>query len=464
MKLTFLGAAGTVTGSKTLLETGNRRILVDCGLYQGLKALRQRNWMPFPVDAGEIDAVLLTHAHIDHCGFLPSLVRQGFRGQVHCTGGTRDLCRIMLPDSARLQEEEADFANRHGFGRHQPTLPLYTVADAERALARMQVHGFDKPVDLGDGLRAVFMPSGHLLGASIIRIEGDHTPSVLFSGDLGRLHDPVMVPPRRVESADYVVVESTYGNRLHDTADPAEALSEILVRTFRRGGAVIVPAFAVGRAQLLMYYLYRMREDGRIPNVPIYLDSPMAVSATEVYHRHASEHRLSHEDCEQTCQVAKIVNSVEESKWLSGRSGPMVIIAGSGMITGGRVVHHIKTFGPDWRNTILLTGFQAAGTRGATLAAGGKELKIHGAYVPIKAEVAMINSLSAHADYGEILDWLGGFRHAPQRVFINHGEPAASDELRRRVTETYGWSCHIPEYGESIELAPQPVSKRRSNG
>ena len=450
MKLVFLGAAGTVTGSRYLVEHGGGRILVDCGLFQGLKALRQRNWEPFPVAPGSIEAVILTHAHIDHSGYLPVLVKNGFRGKVYCSAATKALCEILLPDAAWLQEEQARFANRHGFSRHKPALPLFTREDAERALKRFHPVEWHRPTPLG-GLSFELQRAGHILGASIVALEGAGK-RLVFSGDLGRPHDPVMQAPEPVRAADYLVVESTYGNRRHPVSNPEQELAAHLRRGLERGGAVIIPAFAVGRAQSLLYHLARLKGGREIPDVPVFLNSPMAIDATSLYRGYPDEHRLSSAECEAAFSVAKMVHTPEESRALNERQGPMVIVSASGMATGGRVVHHIRAFAPDARNMILFPGFQAAGTRGAAMTGGAEAVKIHGEYVPIRAEVVRMDSLSAHADYVEIIGWLAGFSRPPRRVFVTHGEPAAADEMRRRVRDALGWACTVPELGESVVL------------
>ncbi|KYC29030.1 Beta-lactamase domain protein [Sterolibacterium denitrificans] len=451
MKIQFLGATNTVTGSKYLVTIGKRRLLVDCGLFQGLKMLRLRNWEPLPIDPRQIDAVILTHAHIDHSGYLPLLVRQGFRGPVHCTPATADLCGILLPDSGHLHEEEADYANRHGFSKHTPALPLYTEADARHCLKQLKPQAFDRDIELGDGISLRFSPAGHILGAACVRLH-DGKRTLVFSGDLGRLDSPIMQPPAAIGTADYLVVESTYGDRLHEAGDPLDKLADIITRTTARQGAVIVPVFAVGRAQELMYYIHQLKSAGRIPDIPVYLNSPMAIRATQIFHHYAGEHRLGHKQCEAMLKSVRIVNSAEESRRLNTRSGPMIILAASGMATGGRVVHHLKAFAPWQRNTILFAGFQAAGTRGATILSGAESVKIHGEYVPIRAEVQNLSNLSAHADYAEILRWLDGFGQPPRRTFITHGEPIAADTLRRRIEEQKHWRCTVPDYREEYEL------------
>jgi metallo-beta-lactamase family protein len=451
MHITFLGGVGTVTGSKYLLEHGGRRLLVDCGLFQGLKNLRVKNWDEFPVDPATIHAVVLTHAHIDHSGFLPRLAKLGFRGKVHCTAATQDLCGLLLPDSGHLQEEEADYLNRHGIGKHHPALALYTEKEARRALEHFHPHGYSEPFEPISGVRVGFSPAGHILGAASVAVRWDGG-SILFSGDLGRSDDFLMRPPAAPEAADYVVIESTYGDRLHEKADVLAQLAEVVSRTAARGGSVVVPAFAVGRAQALLYLLSQLKKTHRIPAVPVFLDSPMAADVTGIYHRHRTEHRLDEHQCHDMCHAARIVNTVEESKRLSMQRFPSVIVSASGMATGGRVVHHLKAYAPDPRNTILFAGYQAAGTRGAALVGGARSVKIHGQYVEVRAEVVNLGSFSAHADRGELLEWIGRLPRAPRRVFATHGEPVAADSLRQAIEEKYGWSCTVPDYLGRQEL------------
>ncbi len=451
MRLVFLGGTGTVTGSKYLLEQGGRRLLVDCGLFQGLKQLRLRNWEGLPLPAGAIDAVVLSHAHLDHSGYLPRLAQLGFTGKVDCTAATRDLCRLLLPDSARLLEEEADYANRHAFSRHHPTLPLYTVADAEAVLRRFRSRPFDEPFEPIPGVRVRLRRAGHLLGAASVRVEWEGG-SVLFSGDLGRDHDMLMNPPEPPEAADTVIIESTYGDRLHPPVDSLSAIADVGSRTAARGGVVVIPAFAVGRAQMLLWCLHLLKQARRIPDLPVFLNSPMAADATRVYVAHRAEHRLSQAQCKAMCRTATFVNSVEESIRLNNIRMPAIIVSASGMASGGRVLHHLKAFAPDPRNSILFAGHQAAGTRGATIVGGAPTVKIHGQHVQIRAEVATIGALSAHADRDELLAWIGRLPRAPRRVFVTHGEPVAADALRQAIEERHGWPCSVPEYRDAIEL------------
>lgn len=451
LTLTSLGGAGTVTGSKHLLEWDNHRILVDCGLFQGPRELRERNWQRLAVPPSSITAVVLTHAHLDHCGYLPRLVREGFSGPIFATSASIDVARLVLLDSAHLQEKDAEYANRHGFSRHRPALPLYTSVDAERALEQFRPVEFYKPFDLGEGARLLFRRAGHILGAATAEVQLEPT-TILFSGDLGRYGDPTMLDPEPVERADFLVVESTYGDRIHPKIDPGAALKDVVERTVRRGGTVIIPAFAIGRTQSLLYHLWKLKSEGHLELVPIFVDSPMATDATELMSAHMDDHRLSPEVCKAAFGMATYVRDTEASKALSANRMPKIIISASGMATGGRVLHHIKAFGTDRRNTIMIAGFQALGTRGRALADRVGELKIHGEWVEIRAEIADLTMLSAHADSNEILRWLGGFLSGPRQTFIVHGEPASSAALRDRIEGDLGWSCVIPRMSERFEL------------
>jgi len=451
LSLTSLGGSGTVTGSKHLLTSGDTRILIDCGLFQGLKNLRELNWQRLDVSPRDIDAVMLTHAHLDHCGYLPRLILDGFRGKIFCTQATRDVAELILLDSAWLQEKDADFANRKGFSKHKPALPLYTVPDAERALKHFHPVALHSEVELPGGARLTLRRAGHILGATTAQIDIDGQ-RIVFSGDLGRYGDRVMHDPETVPSADYVVIESTYGNRRHDRSDAVKALGDVISRTVQRGGTVVVPAFAVGRAQSLIHDLWLLRQQGGLNNVPVFLDSPMATNATELLYRHKSEHKLAERDFEQAFAAVTYVREVEESKALSANRYPKVILSASGMATGGRVLHHIAAFAPDHRNTLLFSGFQAAGTRGRKLLEGAREVKMFGQWIPVNAEVAELPMLSAHADSDELLQWLLGFGQAPKRLFIVHGEPEASEGLRERVQRELGWQATVPLQGQEFEL------------
>ncbi len=452
MRVSFLGATGTVTGSKYLVECrGGARVLVDCGLFQGQKNLRQRNWTSLPVSPASIDAVLLTHAHIDHTGYLPALVKHGFRGDVFCTSATRDLAQILLPDCGYLQEEDARHANARGYSRHKPAMPLFTREDAAACLPLLRPVDYGVALQVAPRLNVTFHPAGHILGSAFLVLE-DEATRLLFSGDVGRQHDVLMRPPSPIPAVDYIVCESTYGDRLHDPADGAEKLAEVIHKTMVHGGKVVIPAFAVGRAQALLYLLSGLRLKGRIPRMPVFLDSPMAIDTSEIYCRHRAEHRLDEPSCRATCTVARCLRTPAESKELNSMALPYVVLSASGMATGGRVVHHLARLLPDARNTVLLAGFQAAGTRGRRLAEGAETVRIHGDDVPVRAHVEMLHHLSAHADRDELLTWLRTASHSPQCVFVTHGEAQAAQAFSAHVAGSLGWSTIVPEDGEVVEL------------
>lgn len=451
MNLTFLGAAGTVTGSKYLVNHEGHQVLVDCGLFQGYKHLREMNWEAFGFDPVRLDAVVLSHAHLDHSGALPLLMRRGFRGPIFATPGTIDLCQILLPDSGRLQEEEADYLNRHHASKHKPALALYSEEDARHALRYLQPLPFHDKMDVVPGIEACLRPAGHILGASSVYLSaGGRT--ILFSGDVGRPDDLIMRPPSAVEDADYMVVESTYGDRLHEPLDNEALLGDIINRTTARGGSLVIPAFAVGRAQTLLFILSRLKARRAIPDVPVFLDSPMAIDMTEIYHRHRAEHRLTPEECKGLCRVAKMVRTSDESRALNAMHYPAVIISASGMATGGRVLHHIRRLAPDHRNTIILAGYQAGGTRGARLAAGEKTIRIFGEEVAVNAEIAALHGMSAHADAAQLVQWMSSASRAPQKVFLTHGEPGPADTLRQRIQKALGWNASVARMGQAVEL------------
>ncbi|WP_454782378.1 MBL fold metallo-hydrolase RNA specificity domain-containing protein [Legionella sp. WA2022007384] len=451
MQITFLGATGTVTGSKYLLSFNKKNILIDCGLFQGPKGLRLRNWNPLPFNPELLDAIILTHAHIDHSGYLPLLVKNGFNKPIYCTYGTKDLCEILLPDSAHLQEEDARHANAHHYSKHRPALPLYTSADAENALQLIQPLAYDKVVNLQDNISFQLIPAGHIIGSSYVRLQ-HQDKSLLFTGDLGRMHDPVMKKPTKIEQIDYLVIESTYGDRLHEKEPPKLTLKNIINKTILRGGSVIIPAFAVGRSQILLHYLSELRKENAIPDVPIYLDSPMAINATQILYKHIEDLRLTPTQCQELCDVATYVNDVEESIELDLDKTPKIILSASGMASGGRIVFHIRAYAADPRNTLLFTGFQAEETLGAEILAGKKFIEAHGKIIPIHAQVESMRSTSAHADYGEILGWLNQFQQPPNKTFITHGEPEAALSLKSKIEKQLGWQCNIPEYGQQEQL------------
>jgi len=461
--LQFLGATGTVTGSKYVLEAGTSRVMVDCGLFQGLKELRLRNWEPLPINPAAVNWLLLTHAHIDHSGYLPRFVRDGFAGPVYATTATADLLGVLLPDSARLQEEDAAYANRQGFSKHQPALPLYTEADARAALRQVRGIAYHREVRLNDRLSARFIPAGHILGSSFVAVEitepGQPPVKVLFSGDIGRYDEPILNDPTPVDEADYLLVESTYGNRTHDRTNPKERLAEIINATAERGGKVIIPAFAVGRTQLLVYYLRELEAEGRIPMLPVAVDSPMAASATRLYAKHTEDHDLDMQRLSEGHHNAlatrhfSLVHGRAGSKALDAQPGPAIIISASGMATGGRVLHHLAQYLPDPASTVILVGYQAAGTRGRRLQEGEKEVKIYGERVPVRAGIESLGSLSAHADSAEILRWLSGFKRPPRLTFIVHGEPDSAAALREKITQELGWQVMVPAYQQTVELS-----------
>ena len=450
-KLTFLGAAETVTGSRFLLEKNNKRILIDCGLFQGIKKLRLRNRAPFPVEPKSIDAIVLTHAHLDHSGYVPALCKEGFNGQIYSTYGTLDLCRILLPDSGHLQEEEAERANRHGYTKHKPALPLYTEDDAYQSLkyfTPIKYHTEFQPVE---GISVKFTNAGHILGSSCVHVN-DGKNNIVFSGDVGRPNDPIMRPPEALREVDYLIIESTYGDRRHIEVDPKEELEKIVNKTFKKGGVVLIPTFAVGRAQSLLHLLTELVHENRIPKVPIYLDSPMAIDATDIFCRHQEQHKLSDDECRMMNNLVTYTPTVEESKAIEFQNVPKIILSASGMLTGGRVLHHLKIYLKDQRNTIIFVGYQAAGTRGANMLSGADRVKVHGEYIPVRAKLVSIDCLSAHADYEEMTRWLSSIKSAPKKTFIVHGEPQSQDAFRVYLKDKLGWSAVIPSQGDSEKL------------
>jgi metallo-beta-lactamase family protein len=455
--LTFLGAAGTVTGSRHLLEAEGVRVLLDCGLFQGLKALRQRNWTRLAVEPSSIDAVLLSHAHIDHSGYLPRLVHDGFQGPVYCTRATGDLLRVMLPDAAHLQEEEAAFANRHATSRHDPALPLFTTEDAERTLRLVRGVDFGAGLEPARGVRARFMNAGHILGAGWIDV-GIGGRTVLFSGDLGRYGIPILRDPDPPAAADALLVESTYGDRQHPDEDPAVRLVTAVTRAVDRRGWLIIPAFAVGRAQELLYGLRELEDAGRIPAVPVYLDSPMGVEATAIYARHPEEHDAGMQKVARAGRQAfaprhfKVARTIDDSKRLNDLAGPAIVVAGSGMATGGRVLHHLKRRLPDASTTVLFVGYQAAGTRGRLLRDGARDLKMFGQVVPVRATIMASDAYSAHADRDEILRWLRDLRRPPAMTWVVHGEPDAAESLRAAIEQELGWAAQVARDGQRVAV------------
>lgn len=453
MKLRFLGATDTVTGSRYLLSKEHARLLVDCGMYQGVKRLRRRNWAAFPIDPSTINAVVLTHAHIDHSGYLPALVKQGFKGKIFCTRATHDLCKVLLPDAGFLQEEDARYAYRKKFSKHEKPEPLFTEKDAWEALKHFESLHFHEPFEPVRGMEVTFTPAGHILGSSCVHVKDRESQrTVVFSGDVGRQNDIIMRSPEPISKADVLICESTYGDRKHQATDAEQELADIISRTAGRGGIVLIPAFAVGRAQMLLYLIHKIMGEGRIPKLPVYLNSPMAIKATEIFCRHTKEHRLNADDCNLIDNGTHFVRTVEESIQLDASRFPCVIISASGMASGGRVLHHLKTLLPSSRNSIIFAGFQAPGTRGDALVNGADSVKIHGEYWPVKAEVFNLDTLSAHGDYQEILEWLAQGSLAPDMVYVTHGETVASDTMRKRIHERFGWDADVPELFEEVDV------------
>jgi len=459
--LQFLGAAGCVTGSRFILEAGTARVLVDCGLFQGTKELRLRNWAPFPVPPSSLKHIVLTHAHLDHSGYLPKLVKEGFRGTIFATPATVDLCGVLLADSGHIQESDARFANKKGFSKHKPALPLYTEVEAVETLQFLKPVPYGRTETIPPAFSFSFQPAGHIFGSGFIRLkvdDGRQTLAILFSGDLGRYGQPITHDPTPVESADYLLVESTYGDRLHESTDAKDELAGIVRATSERGGALLIPSFAVGRTQELLYILRELEDGGRIPTLPVYVDSPMAIDATRILMKYPEEHDVDMSREQKAgadplnCREVNFVRTAELSKTLNGMRYPMIVIASSGMATGGRILHHLAHRLPDSRNTVLFVGYQAEGTRGRSLVEGARQLKIHGQMVDVRAEIKMLGQFSAHADYSEILRWLGNFKKSPRGVFIVHGEPEPRRALQEKIVHEFGWSVTLPEHLERFDL------------
>lgn len=462
VNLRFLGGAGTVTGSKYLLEAAGVRVLVDCGLFQGLKELRLRNWRRLPIRPQTIQAVVLTHAHIDHTGYLPRLAKDGFTGPIFATPATADLLNILLPDAGYLQEEEAAYANRKRFTRHRPARPLYTKAEAEKVLAQVRTMGYGEWAAVADGVEVRPRRAGHILGSAILEVgfpAGRGRRRAVFSGDLGRYGAPLLPDPTPVAEADYLVVESTYGDRRHPRDPVEDQLAAAIGRAVERGGVVLIPAFAVGRTQDLLYVLWGLEEAGRIPHSPVYVDSPMAINATDLYCNHPEEFEGEAQAafrtgrCPLHCHDFHLITAAEDSMALNDLAGPGVIVSASGMVTGGRILHHMKRRLPDRRTTVLFVGYQAIGTRGRAIQEGAEAVKIHGEWVPVRARVEQIEGLSAHADAEGLQRWLAGFQRPPRRTFLVHGEPQPARALQAAIAARRRWDVRIPADGERARLA-----------
>lgn len=460
-KITFLGAVGTVTGSKYLVEAGGKRLLVDCGLFQGPKPLRQRNWDQLPIDPSTIDWIVLTHAHIDHTGYLPRIVRDGFRGPIYANAATRELCELLLPDSAHLQEEDAQYATKKGYSSHKPALPLYTVADAQAALTRFQEIPRKDPFTISPQFTVRPTDAGHILGSSSLQItitENGKSSVVVFSGDVGRYNQPILNDPEPIAKADYILCESTYGDRDHPTDSPYDAIAAIVNRVVKRGGIIVIPAFAVGRTQTLMYILRQLEERQQIPKLPTYIDSPMAINVTDLYVRHKEDHSLQFTREEQTgnhdplnVHEVHMTRTPQESKQINSIVTPCRILSASGMCTGGRILHHLARRLPDSRNAIILAGYQGDGTLGRHLLDGAKVARIHGEDIPVRAEITEVSQFSAHGDRGELIRWLSGFTAPPKQLYLVHGDPPAAQAFRGTVQQQLHWPVTIPSYMDSFD-------------
>jgi metallo-beta-lactamase family protein len=451
-KLTFLGGAATVTGSKILIETNEKRVLVDCGLFQGLKELRLKNWSPFPLDPSTIDVLILTHAHLDHCGYIPLLVKKGFNGKIHCTRPTRDLAEIILLDSAKIQEEDAERANAHAYTKHKKAEPLYKVADVVEAMKQFELHELHEWVMIDNEIKFQLVNSGHILGSTFVDMRV-HDKKIIFSGDIGRTSPMLLYPPKKITEADYIVLESTYGDRIHEVGNVKEQLLEIIEETFQKKGILLIPSFAVERTQELIYLLHELQEEERLPKIPVFLDSPMGINSTNVYTHYSEWQNLSHYDISRMYDNVKFINNFEQSKATVLDKHPKIVIAGSGMLEGGRILHYLYNHIENEQNTLLFMGYQGEGTRGRAIMEGSTEIKFFGEYKQVKCQVRSISSLSAHADQTEMIDWLRNFKEAPKTLFLNHGEPHQTDALRVKINFELGWEAKTPKMNESYVLS-----------
>ncbi len=450
-QITFLGATKTVTGSKYLLEYADKKILVDCGQFQGSKNDRDRNRAPLPIYPKNIDAIVLTHAHLDHIGYIPVLIKGGFKGKIFCTPATFELSKIILPDSGYLQEEDFRFAKKHNLNKLYDAEPLYTQKEAVNAAKYFKTINYDQRCDLGSGVSFVIQNAGHILGAGVVTINLGNK-RIVFSGDLGRQSDEILYDPTKIKEADYIVCESTYGNKDHDYCDPKIQLEDIINKTTKKGGSIIIPAFSVGRCQTILYFIHELKKENKIPNIPVFVDSPMSIKVTHLLDNFANDHKLSESECYNLYDDTIFTTTVEQSKKIFDYHFPLVVISASGMATGGRILHHLAHYAPDKNNSIVLTGFQASGTRGRYLADGKRELKIHGQRVPVEAKVYSLSNMSAHADRNEILLWLKYFLKTPKQVFVTHGEEEASYALADKIKKELNWDTYVPEYLETIQL------------
>jgi metallo-beta-lactamase family protein len=451
LTISFLGGAGTVTGSKTLIEAGSKKILVDCGLFQGLKELRRLNWENFPIDPESIDEVVLTHAHLDHCGYLPLLVRDGFKGPIHCSLPTKRLAEIILLDSAKIQEEDAERANVHGYTKHKKALPLYTVDDVHTCLKLFTPHELNEWVILASSLKFQFLNNGHILGSCFVDMRFSEK-KILFSGDIGRPHPRLLYPPKKITETDVLIMESTYGDRIHEIDDVKDALLKVIVETWRRKGILMIPSFAVERTQELLFILHLLKEEKKLPAMPIFLDSPMGVHSTNVYKEFPEWQNISHFNISRMYDHVTFVSSAEQSRSVVQNNKPKIVLAGSGMMEGGRILHYLNNHLGEPKNTLLFVGFQGEGTRGRAVLEGAKEIKFFGEFRKVRCQIREITSLSAHADQMEMIEWMRNIEKAPSHVFLNHGEPHQTDALRQKIEYELGWIATIPKMNESFEL------------
>lgn len=458
MRVVFLGGTETVTGSKFLVESGDTRVLIDCGMFQGYKWLRRRNWQPIPLGIDKVDAVVLTHAHLDHSGYLPVLYNKGFRNKVFAHHATASLCSVLWPDSGKIQEEDARFLGKHKLSKHENPEPLYTAEDGEQALRLLETVDFHERFQVGN-LTIELRPVGHILGAASVIVEGDGK-RIGFSGDVGRFDDIMMHNPEPLPELDMLMLESTYGNRLHEDTDVFAELAEVVNNTAKAGGVLLIPAFAVGRAQLLQHLLVTLMDEQKIPKLPIFLDSPMAIKVSDIYSRHHRHHRLTKEQCERAESQIKYTSSVDQSKAISEQGSPYIVIAGSGMATGGRILHHFKRWLPDHRATVLFTGYQAGGTRGAKMQQGVEHIRLHGEWLPLKAKVRNLDGLSGHADYAELGRWLAQSElRKNTQIQLIHGEPEALEAMRDYLEQTTGYEVDIPDMMSIVRVGEEPEAE-----
>ncbi len=451
MKIHFLGGTGTVTGSKTVVELNENRILIDCGLFQGIKSLRELNRQPLAIEPSTIDFVLLTHGHLDHCGWLPLLVKNGFKGKIFCTAPTKQISKLILADSAKIQEEEASKANQEHFSKHNPAEPLYTVADAERVTPFFRVIEPNLEIKITDDCYFKFFPSAHILGACSIELHAEEK-TLIFSGDVGQDDDVLMHPPQKPKSGDYIFLESTYGNRLHPQNDVLFEVEKIINTTISRGGNVIIPSFAVERVQTVMYLIWQLRLQNRIPNVSYIIDTPMGIRVLDVFNDNPNWHKLNPHECEEMCRMFTMISDYEDTINAIYDKRPKVVIAASGMITGGRVLSYLERYIDKPENTVMLVGYQAEGTRGRKLLEGAKEVKLYGKYYPVEAEIVLVEGLSAHGDQKDLLNWLSELKQKPKKIFLVHGENEAADTLRTKIFDTYGFDATVPLLGQVVEI------------